>query len=274
MPTLTLHSLQTDIDIYHGNGTQNAFYDDDQVLYVSLHRYDNGFYPGTGAYTECGTERALGKTINISWSGGVEKVHYGDAEYLAAFRTVVLPVIEQWQPEIVLVSCGFNAAEGHSSAFGGYHVTPAMFGWMINELVKRNLKLVIALEGGVHIEALCDCSEQVLKALLGLPLNQLGAASLDKPPNPQAVDTLRKVIAQQGESTGKVSLLERASNSVTKLFNHFLSIISNHLLSNRLLTGLSSIRSTGTYWPRLKENESFIQRSHRSYQNERLVVLD
>lgn len=103
--------LILDWDIHHGNGTQKTFYDDDQILYISLHRHDQGnFYPGTGDLSECGAGgSSLGKTVNISWYGNVN--YYGDAEYLAAFRTIVLPIIEEWQPEMVLVSCGFDAAE-------------------------------------------------------------------------------------------------------------------------------------------------------------------
>lgn len=167
------------------------------MLYLSLHRFDR-FYPGTGAHTECGISPALGKTINIAWPGNADEVYYGDAEYLAAFRAVVLPVIEQWKPEIVLVSCGFDAADGHPARTGGYHLTPAMFGWMINELVKRDLKLVLALEGGFNIPMICDCSEQVLRALLGMPLTRLSADSLDRKPNACAVEALRQVIALQG----------------------------------------------------------------------------
>lgn len=142
-----------DWDIHHGNGTQKAFYDDDQVLYISLHRHDAGnFYPGTGDASDCGAGgSSLGKTINISWYGSVN--YYGDAEYLAAFRSVVLPVINEFKPEMVLVSCGFDAAEGHPPQLGGYNLTPAMFAWMTNELMKLNngRKLVLALEGGYHL---------------------------------------------------------------------------------------------------------------------------
>ena len=84
------------------------------MLYISLHRHDAGnFYPGTGDASDCGAGgSSLGKTINISWYGSVN--YYGDAEYLAAFRSVVLPVINEFKPEMVLVSCG----RGPSAATG------------------------------------------------------------------------------------------------------------------------------------------------------------
>jgi len=69
--------------VHHGNSTQQLFYADPRVLYISLHRYDNGnFFPGTGAPAECGIDRGLGFTVNVAWTGAM----MGDAEYLAAFR--------------------------------------------------------------------------------------------------------------------------------------------------------------------------------------------
>lgn len=189
----------TDFDVHHGNGTQKTFYDDSEVLYISLHRHDQGnFYPGTGDITEVGTGSAMGKTINISWYGNCN--FYGDAEYLAAFRTVVLPVIDEWEPEIVLVSCGFDAAEGHPSQLGGYNLTPAMFGWMVNEVMRlKNGKIVLALEGGYDIRSICDSSEQVVRALLGRKLNPLSEKELTRRPNPMSIEVLQKVCKIQSK---------------------------------------------------------------------------
>jgi len=79
--------LIVDWDVHHGNSTQQLFYADPRVLYISLHRYDNGnFFPGTGAPAECGIDRGLGYTVNVAWTGAM----MGDAEYLAAFRYVFL----------------------------------------------------------------------------------------------------------------------------------------------------------------------------------------
>ena len=78
--------LIVDWDVHHGNSTQQLFYADPRVLYISLHRYDDGnFFPGTGASTECGIERGLGYTVNVAWTGAV----MGDAEYLSAFRYII-----------------------------------------------------------------------------------------------------------------------------------------------------------------------------------------
>ena len=73
-------------DIHHGNGTQQAFYNDPNVLYISMHRYDDGnFFPGSGAPEEVGVGPGIGFNTNIAWTGGVEPP-MGDVEYLTAFR--------------------------------------------------------------------------------------------------------------------------------------------------------------------------------------------
>lgn len=97
--------LIVDWDVHHGNGTQQALYEDDTILYISIHRHDDGnFFPGTGGPTECGAGAGLGFNVNIAWSGGLNPP-LGDAEYLAAFRTVVMPIAREFNPDIVLVSC-------------------------------------------------------------------------------------------------------------------------------------------------------------------------
>uniref|UniRef100_A0A674ANF8 Histone deacetylase n=1 Tax=Salmo trutta TaxID=8032 RepID=A0A674ANF8_SALTR len=115
--------LIVDWDIHHGNGTQQAFYNDPNVLYISMHRYDDGnFFPGSGAPEEVGVGPGVGFNTNIAWTGGVEPP-MGDVEYLTAFRTVVMPIANEFSPDVVLVSAGFDAVEGHQSPLGGYNVT-------------------------------------------------------------------------------------------------------------------------------------------------------
>ena len=76
----------------------------------------------------------MGFNVNIGWGGSLNPP-MGDAEYLAAFRSVVLPIAVDFQPEIVLVSCGFDAAKGHPPPLGGYNLSPACFGWMTQQLM-------------------------------------------------------------------------------------------------------------------------------------------
>ncbi|XP_055523207.1 histone deacetylase 4 isoform X5 [Wyeomyia smithii] len=190
--------LIVDWDVHHGNGTQQVFYDDPNVLYLSIHRHDDGnFFPGTGGPTECGAGAGLGFNVNIPWSGGLNPP-LGDAEYLAAFRTVVMPIARDFQPDIVLVSAGFDAAFGHPAPLGGYMVSPACFGYLTRELMKlANGKVVLALEGGYDLPAICDSAQECVRALLGDELSPIAAAELSRPPCQSAIETLQKTIAIQ-----------------------------------------------------------------------------
>jgi len=189
-----------DWDIHHGNGTQQMFYDDDRVLYLSIHRHDEGtFFPGTGKAEECGAGIGVGCNINIPFSGGLEP-EYGDPEYLAAFRTVVLPVVKEYKPDIILVSSGFDAASGHSPQLGGYSVTASCFAYMTKQLMEfANGKLVLALEGGYILQSLCDCAENCIRALLGGTHAQLTEETKQKKPHENAVKSLEKVAEIQGK---------------------------------------------------------------------------
>uniref|UniRef100_A0A8C3CCH1 histone deacetylase n=1 Tax=Cairina moschata TaxID=8855 RepID=A0A8C3CCH1_CAIMO len=195
--------LIVDWDIHHGNGTQQAFYSDPAVLYVSLHRYDDGnFFPGSGAPEEVGSGLGVGFNINIAWTGGVDPP-IGDVEYLTAFRTVVMPIAREFAPDVVLVSAGFDAVEGHLSPLGGYSVTAKCFGHLTKQLMTlAGGRVVLALEGGHDLTAICDASEACVSALLGLELEPLDPSLLQQKPNVNAVATLEKVIEIQSEPGG------------------------------------------------------------------------
>ncbi|EGT57967.1 hypothetical protein CAEBREN_13830 [Caenorhabditis brenneri] len=184
-----------DWDVHHGNGTQICFENDPNVLYLSLHRHDNGtFFPGTGSVTEIGNGVAKGFNVNIPFSGGVMK----DPEYLAAWRTVVEPILASFCPDIILVSAGFDACQGHPNALGGYEVSPEMFGYMTKSLCSyANGKVVLALEGGYDLTSLADSAEQCVQALIGESddAGRLSTESLETLPNQGAHETLQKVIA-------------------------------------------------------------------------------
>lgn len=94
--------------IHHGNGTQQIFQQDPRVLFVSLHRRDPTFYPmGCGFASEVGSGPGLGFNVNVPWgSRGM-----GDADYLAAFDLVLEPIITQFDPQLVLVSAGFDGEQ-------------------------------------------------------------------------------------------------------------------------------------------------------------------
>ncbi|KAL0992934.1 hypothetical protein UPYG_G00101130 [Umbra pygmaea] len=190
--------LVVDWDIHHGNGTQQAFYNDPNVLYISMHRYDDGnFFPGSGAPDEVGVGPGVGFNANIAWTGGVEPP-MGDVEYLTAFRTVVMPIANEFSPDVVLVSAGFDAVEGHQSPLGGYNVTAKCFGHLTKQLMKlAGGRVVLALEGGHDLMAICDASESCVAALLGDELEPLPQSVLQQKPCPKAAASLERVIQIQ-----------------------------------------------------------------------------
>ncbi|XP_057701924.1 histone deacetylase 7-like [Corythoichthys intestinalis] len=192
--------LIVDWDVHHGNGTQEAFYNDPNILYISLHRYDNGnFFPGSGHPNEVGAGAGEGFNVNIGWTGGLNPP-MGDAEYLAAFRTVVMPIAHEFSPDVVLVSAGFDAVEGHSPPLGGYNVTAKCFGFLTRQLMSlAGGRVVLALEGGQDLKAICDASEACVSSLLGMEVEPLSQSVLDQKPCNNAVQSLLSVLQVQGE---------------------------------------------------------------------------
>jgi histone deacetylase 6 len=151
--------LIVDWDVHHGNGTQHSFWDDPEVLYFSTHQFP--FYPGTGAANEIGGPRARGRTVNVPWPAGM-----GDAEYLAAFDRLLLPIAKAFRPDLVLVSAGFDAADG--DLLGEMRVTPDGFGAMTKRLqALAGGRTVLALEGGYNFDAISASTAACLKRLLG-----------------------------------------------------------------------------------------------------------
>uniref|UniRef100_A0A674PBN7 histone deacetylase n=1 Tax=Takifugu rubripes TaxID=31033 RepID=A0A674PBN7_TAKRU len=193
--------LIVDWDIHHGNGTQEAFYSDPSVLYISLHRYDGGnFFPGGGHPSEVGKGAGEGFNVNIGWTGGLNPP-IGDAEYLAAFRTAVMPIAHQFSPDVVLVSAGFDAVAGHSSSLGGYKVTAKCFGFLTRQLMSlAGGRVVLALEGGHDLKAICDASEACVSALLGMEVEPLSSSTLEQKPCENAVKSLQSVIQVHGKN--------------------------------------------------------------------------
>ena len=155
--------LIMDWDVHHGNGTQHMFEDDPRVLFCSTHVHRNGeFYPGTGSPTEVGNGNGEGFTLNIGWGDtGV-----GDAEYLAAFDQVIMPVAREYDPQLVLVSAGFDAAAG--DPLGGCSITPAGYAHMTHALCGlADGKVVVCLEGGYNLRSISKSVDAVGRVLLG-----------------------------------------------------------------------------------------------------------
>jgi acetoin utilization deacetylase AcuC-like enzyme len=155
-----------DWDVHHGNGTQDVFYEDPDVLFVSLHQA--ALYPAdTGRLGEQGSGRGRGATVNIPLPAGS-----GDAGYSAACRLVVLPVLRRFEPELILVSCGHDAAA--SDPLGRMSVTTEGFRNMMTAVVEVAAELcdgrVVALqEGGYSIDHMPFCVLASVEALAELP---------------------------------------------------------------------------------------------------------
>ncbi|XP_038579330.1 histone deacetylase 7 isoform X2 [Micropterus salmoides] len=191
--------LIVDWDVHHGNGTQEVFYSDPSVLYISLHRYDDGnFFPGSGSPAEVGSGAGEGFNVNVAWTGGLDPP-MGDAEYLAAFRSVVMPIAQEFSPDVVLVSAGFDAAEGNPAPLGGYKVSSKCFSFLTRQLMSlAGGRLVLALEGGHDLTAICDASEACVSALLGIQ-DPLQEQVLLQNPSATAVSSLQTVIQIQSQ---------------------------------------------------------------------------
>ncbi|XP_059303353.1 histone deacetylase 15 isoform X2 [Lycium ferocissimum] len=155
--------LIVDWDVHHGNGTQEIFERSKSVLYISLHRHEDGrFYPGTGAADEVGSMGAEGYCVNIPWSrGGV-----GDKDYIFAFEQVVLPIALDFNPDFIIISAGFDAARG--DPLGCCDVTPAGYASMTQMLsALSGGKLLVILEGGYNLRSISSSATAVIKVLLG-----------------------------------------------------------------------------------------------------------
>uniref|UniRef100_A0A7N5JG12 Histone deacetylase n=1 Tax=Ailuropoda melanoleuca TaxID=9646 RepID=A0A7N5JG12_AILME len=201
-------------DVHHGNGTQQTFYQDPGVLYISLHRHDDGnFFPGSGAADEVGAGSGEGFNVNVAWAGGLDPP-MGDPEYLAAFRTVVMPIAREFSPDLVLVSAGFDAAEGHPAPLGGYHVSAKCFGYMTQQLMSlAGGAVVLALEGGHDLTAICDASEACVAALLGNKVDPLSEEGWKQKPNLNAIRSLEAVIRVHSKYWGCMQRLASRPDS-------------------------------------------------------------
>jgi acetoin utilization deacetylase AcuC-like enzyme len=152
-----------DYDVHHGNGTQWIFYEDPRVLYISTHQYP--FYPGTGAAEDVGRGKGLGYTVNVPLEAGAT-----DDDYREVFKAVVTPVIDQFKPELVMISAGFDAHERDPLArmrlsTAGYASMTAS----LSEAADKHChgRIVAVTEGGYDLAALKACLQTTLAVLDG-----------------------------------------------------------------------------------------------------------
>jgi acetoin utilization deacetylase AcuC-like enzyme len=178
-----------DWDVHHGNGTQDIFYADPSVMYLSAHQYP--FYPGTGAPEETGAGAAAGTTVNVGLPAGS-----GDPELLASVDRVFVPAIESFRPDLLIISAGFDM-----------HVADPLAGLTVSEAGYRGAaerlcrvaervcdgRVVVLLEGGYDLGALGRSLVEVLKVLVGAPADQ--APVSDAPVRPDATRAIERTLA-------------------------------------------------------------------------------
>ncbi|TIB63366.1 hypothetical protein E3P77_03550 [Wallemia ichthyophaga] len=232
--------LILDWDVHHGNGTQRAFYDDPSVLYVSLHRYENGtFYPGSdfGGMSMTGSGAGEGYSVNIPWP----HAGMGDSEYLQAFNQVVMPISQEFAPDLVIVSAGYDAAI--NDPLGENLITPTGYAQMTHQLSSlAGGKMIVALEvgcfyvlqthltlrqGGYNLDSIATSATSTTQTLLG-----------EIPPQPlfntvakeTAMETLHDVCMVQSKYWRSISP-RSISNNATKASTE--SVISMYELLSK-----------------------------------------
>ncbi len=155
--------LILDFDAHHGNGTQDIFYDDKSVVYISFHQYP--LYPGTGTVDETGAWNAEGYNVNVPMPQGS-----GDEEYAAAIKDIFNPICEKFKPQLIAVSAGFDA---HAmDPLTGLELSSEAFGWMAQAALDAadracGGKVVFLLEGGYDLRFLAASVQNVIRAMRG-----------------------------------------------------------------------------------------------------------
>jgi len=155
-----------DFDVHHGNGTQHIFENDPTVFYYSIHEHPSFAYPGTGREFEQGKNKGFGFTKNSPVLPG-----QGDAEYTRLVKRDLFPSFEQFKPEVILVSSGFDAHIDDKLA--DMCVSTEWFSWMMDNIVRMadlyaKGKLISVLEGGYSLERLPELAANHVKCLLGI----------------------------------------------------------------------------------------------------------
>jgi acetoin utilization deacetylase AcuC-like enzyme len=152
-----------DYDVHHGNGTQWIFYEDPRVFYLSTHQYP--FYPGTGAAQDVGRGKGAGYTLNVPLEAGST-----DGDFLDVFSTLVIPAIDQFKPDLMMISAGFDAHERDPLARMRLSTTGyALLTRMLCDAAERHCHghVVAITEGGYDLTALKDCLEMSMAVLAG-----------------------------------------------------------------------------------------------------------
>ncbi|PHT47636.1 Histone deacetylase 5 [Capsicum baccatum] len=212
--------LIVDWDVHHGNGTQKMFWKDPRVLFFSVHRYDSGtFYPGgdDGSHVMTGDGPGKGYNINVPW----EHDRCGDADYLAVWDHLLIPVAKEFGPDIILISAGFDAAIG--DPLGGCRVSPYGYAVMLNKLlVFARGKIVMALEGGYNLDSIANSVQACIEVLLQQKsvIGTLEAYPFES--TWRVIQAVRKELSSFWKT-----LAERLPEKVTSMRTPFIQVVSS-----------------------------------------------
>jgi len=182
-----------DIDVHHGNGTQAAFYDSADVLFVSLHQFPG--FPGSGNFGEVGRGPGEGFTVNVPLAKGC-----GDRDIARIIYYLINPLALAYGPEIILVSCGFDLYL--RDRLGGMRVTPegyALFTFFLLNIAERvcNGRILFVLEGGYSIQGIQECGLRVMRELCNIPTLTPNSIERVADANPARLSYLKKVFEIQ-----------------------------------------------------------------------------
>lgn len=181
--------LIVDIDLHHGNGTQTAFYPSDEVLFISMHQFP--CYPGTGNFGEVGSGKGEGYTVNVPLSKG-----QGDEDYGKMIYFVVNPLAQAFQPQIMLVSCGFDLYL--HDRLGAMRVTPDGYGlitFLLLSIAEKvcDGRIAFVMEGGYSLRGIRECGLRVVQGLCGV--SNMNPRHIDRiiGSSPNKIGAVRKV---------------------------------------------------------------------------------
>ncbi len=174
-----------DFDVHHGNGTEEIFAADGSVLFISTHQFP--FYPGTGAVTAVGEGPARGTKINIPLPEGSS-----GPEYRLAWKRVVMPALRRFAPDLILLSAGFDAHARDPLAGMALHEDDYAF--LTHQLLQVQPRLVAALEGGYHLEALAASVLAVLRVLVDPAAFTPGSHDAGQPLSAEAKMAITEVV--------------------------------------------------------------------------------
>ncbi len=182
-----------DIDAHHGNGTQAAFYDTDEVLYTSWHQFPG--YPGTGKLGEVGRGNGEGYTVNVPLPRG-----HGDRDFARIIYFLLKPVALDYRPDMILVTCGFDLYQHDRLAeMQGTPAGYAMITHLLLDIAESVCggRIVFIMEGGYSIKGIQECGLRVMQELCDIPSLNGKQLSKIKGSNPARFSALKKVIEVQ-----------------------------------------------------------------------------